>query len=161
MKQKIITTSPEQTKELGGRLARRVLKSGPADGARIFGLRGELGSGKTTFVQGFAKALGIRENIASPTYLLVKRYALPVAGSELSFTDLYHIDCYRLQRGEELLALDWADIRDNPASLVLVEWPEKIEKILPLDTPNILFEHLIPSKRRITPPHAPACGRGS
>jgi len=74
MEQKYITYSAAQTKNLGERMAQKILKSSVNKGAVVISLKGELGSGKTTFLQGFARGLGIKNRILSPTFVLMKKY---------------------------------------------------------------------------------------
>lgn len=89
--------------------------------AFVVGLSGELGAGKTAFVQEVARALGISRPVASPTYTIVQTYPVehPV------FTRLVHVDAYRLQSGEAG-TIGWEEYVSNPENLVLVEWPERI-----------------------------------
>lgn len=89
-------------------------------------LQGELGAGKTTFVQGLARALGIRRPITSPTFTLASEYC----GDTLR---LIHFDLYRLRSPDELLAMGFEDLLDEQA-LIAVEWPERAEGLLPADT---------------------------
>ena len=117
---RIITNSTTQTKKMGKKLA-QTLKDN-----EILILVGELGSGKTTFVKGLAKGLGVDANITSPTFVLVKSYKLKTK----SYDKIYHIDCYRLTP-EELAALNFQEIINNPQNIILIEWAEKIKKILP------------------------------
>ena len=84
-------------------------------------LNGELGSGKTVFVKGFAKALGIQETVTSPTFSLVKEYH----DGEMS---LFHIDVYRMEDSKENFGLD--DYL-NQEGICIIEWPEMIEEQLP------------------------------
>lgn len=97
------------------------------ESATILALHGDLGAGKTTFTQTLAKELGIHEHVQSPTYVLMKKY--PIQFNR--FTTLVHIDAYRLERPEEFLTLKSEEFLGNPAALVLVEWPEKAEGMLP------------------------------
>ncbi len=103
--------------------------------ATIIALRGELGAGKTTFVQEFARKLGIIETIQSPTYVLMKSY--PFSGDRTSFgrprrfDRLVHIDAYRLESPEEFSTLKPQEFLDDPKALVLVEWPERLGNLLP------------------------------
>ena len=135
------TMSPKQTKNLAAKIAGSIPSKGPV----VFGLQGELGSGKTTFVQGFAKSLGIKEKVLSPTFLIVKRFAIPNTERFL-----YHIDCYRVENSKELLQLGWKDIVQDPKNIVLVEWAERIKEILPKDIRMIEFLHEGQNKRTIT-----------
>lgn len=135
------TISSKQTKNLAAKIAESIPSKGPV----VFGLRGELGSGKTTFVQGFAGALGIKEKVLSPTFLIIKRFAIPQTERFL-----YHIDCYRVESSKELLRLGWKDIVQDKKNIVLVEWPERIKEILPRDIRMIEFLHEGQNKRTIT-----------
>jgi tRNA threonylcarbamoyladenosine biosynthesis protein TsaE len=93
--------------------------------AAIFALKGELGAGKTTFVQGFFKGLGIGKRTLSPTFIIMRRHAL---GKK---RNVFHIDAYRLKKAEDLRALDFGNIAADPRNIVLVEWADRIKKILP------------------------------
>lgn len=90
-------------------------------------LRGELGAGKTTLTKSIAKELEVKEDIVSPTFVIMKRYNI----SKDNFENLFHVDAYRIENEEEILVLGWEEIIKNRKNLVLVEWPEKIEKYLP------------------------------
>jgi tRNA threonylcarbamoyladenosine biosynthesis protein TsaE len=103
--------------------------------ATVVGLQGDLGSGKTTFVQAIAEALGVRDTVTSPTFVIMKRYAL----HDVRFTNMIHIDAYRLESGEELRVLGWDNISRDPHNLVLVEWPERVADVLPEGTDTIQF----------------------
>jgi tRNA threonylcarbamoyladenosine biosynthesis protein TsaE len=99
--------------------------------ASVVGLSGELGAGKTTFVQTLAKELGIGETVQSPTYVLMKSYAI----SSHYYTRLVHIDAYRLSNANEFAALKPEQFLNDPHVLVCVEWPEKVDGALP--TPDL------------------------
>lgn len=92
--------------------------------ATVVTLSGELGAGKTAFVKAVAGAFGITEHVTSPTFVLMRLYALPENSS--GFTRLVHIDAYRLTKREELSALGFDDIIKTPKNLVLLEWPESV-----------------------------------
>lgn len=96
-------------------------------GATIVALSGELGAGKTTFTQGLAAALGVEETVASPTFILEKRYLL----NGTPWRQLIHIDAYRLNGEHELQALEWEGIIADPGNLILLEWPERISGAIP------------------------------
>lgn len=97
------------------------------EGALVVCFRGDLGSGKTTLTKAIAKELSIKEDIVSPTYVIMKRYSI----SKDDFENMFHIDAYRIEKEEEILVLGWEEIIKDGKNLVLVEWPEKIEKYLP------------------------------
>lgn len=105
------------------------------DSATIVALRGNLGAGKTTFVQALAKELGVRDLLQSPTYVLMKSYPIEFD----RFTLLVHIDAYRLEKPEEFRTLKPETFLHNPQVLVLVEWPEKVEGALPEPDMTIEF----------------------
>ena len=141
------TQNTEETRRLAGQIGKD-LKSLPASwrGGKILALYGELGSGKTTFVQGLARGLGIKRRILSPTFILVRSY--PLKDSELP--TLYHIDLYRLHSTKEARSLGLEEIWRNPQNICAIEWAEKIKEILPKERWEIHFEYENESKRRIT-----------
>ena len=108
-------------------------------------LSGELGSGKTTFVQCAARTLGVKENITSPTFVLIKSYKLQVA----SYKNLYHIDAYRLESGAELAKLGFEEIVANPDNLIFLEWPERVSEVLPANFLTIKFAFIGEATRAI------------
>lgn len=143
-KQSVISKSVAETKKFAGLLAESLIPR--KKGAVVIGLEGNLGSGKTTFAQGFAKGLGIKEKILSPTFVILKKFKI----RNSKFNNFYHIDCYRLRGPKELLALGWEEIIANPKNIVIVEWAERVKKILPKDTLWASLEHAGQKKRKIT-----------
>ncbi len=108
------------------------------DTAVLISLSGELGAGKTTFVQAFAKELGIEPVVQSPTYVLMKSYELPTSShQDLKFTKLVHIDAYRLEKPEHFTALKPETFLSDPKNIVCIEWPERVEGALP--TPDLVI----------------------
>ena len=136
-KQSTISKSAAETQRFAASLAKSL--TARVEGAFVIGLEGNLGSGKTTFAQGFAKGLGIKEKILSPTFVILKK-----------FKNFYHIDCYRLKGPKELLLLGWKEIVGNPKNIVVVEWAERVKKILPQNTLWASLEHAGQKKRKIT-----------
>jgi tRNA threonylcarbamoyladenosine biosynthesis protein TsaE len=90
-------------------------------------IQGEMGAGKTTFVQALLKELGIQNPDGSPTYAIVHEYATFLG------TKAYHLDCYRIENERDLTQLGLDELFDENAYF-FVEWPDKIEKILPEHT---------------------------
>lgn len=116
--------------------------------ALVFGLRGDLGSGKTTFVQTVAKYFEIEEFVTSPTFVIQKKYKIK-KDNHFGFENLIHIDAYRLEKAEEILMLDWEENISNSNNLIFVEWPEKIKEALPKNTKEIFFEFVDEITRKI------------
>lgn len=146
-----ITNSFKQTQELAKELAIFLkARAKKEKNAQVVGLIGELGSGKTTFIQGLAKGLGIKEKITSPTFVLLKKYQTQATRYRLHVTSFYHLDCYRLKSAKDLPALGFEEIRQRPKTVVLIEWAEKVKKQLPPNTLFIKFEYLDKNKRKIS-----------
>lgn len=122
---KIITKAAEETKEFARELAAQFINGG------ILALSGDLGAGKTTFAQGFAQGLGIKDRIVSPTFLIIRQY--PIPGQNNFF---YHIDLYRMEN-INLKDSGLEEIISDPTNVVLIEWAEKIADHLPKYIQNL------------------------
>lgn len=131
--------------QLGGLTARRL----DSKTAKILALTGDLGSGKTTFTQGFAKGLGIKQGIISPTFILLRIYKIPDTGYQIR--NLYHLDLYRLEKNieEEVRNLGIEEIWQNSKNIVLIEWAEKIKDMIPKEAKWIKFEMVNDTERKI------------
>lgn len=134
------TCSAKETQEIAQKLARKF-----ANGA-VLALTGDLGSGKTTFTQGLARGLGIKEKVISPTFILMRQYLLPKNPK----ARLFHIDLYRFENVRDMESLGLSEIFANPKNVVLIEWAEKLGKLLPKNTVKIEFEHLGQDLRQIS-----------
>ena len=134
------TGSAEETRKTAEDLAQELDKLDEQEGrpgwARVIALHGELGSGKTTFVQGFARHYGVKDTVNSPTFLIMKKY--PLTGAHRGGS-LYHFDLYRLGGEEELLDLGWEELLGEAQSIILVEWPEKAGGILPAERIDVFL----------------------
>lgn len=132
------TTSAGQTQALAARLA-AALCAGD-----ILALSGDLGAGKTTFVQGLARGLGITATVTSPTFVLINRYRA------LDGRLLHHADCYRL--ADAPLEMWDAGLGDLFAGedIVVVEWADRIPGLLPAEYLDIAFAYLDEDRRRLT-----------
>ena len=117
--------SPEMTEAWGERIGRA------AQQGDLIDLRGELGAGKTCWVRGFARGLGIRDAIRSPTFTICHVHC----GDQV----LFHLDAYRLEDPAELLIQGWDEMRAQ--GVVVVEWGERIEELLPSDRLMIRLRH--------------------
>ena len=124
---KIITKSAKETAEVGERLAIGLKPS-------IICLYGDLGSGKTTFTQGFARGLGSTTRLLSPTFIIVRRYQI----SKKDF-QLYHVDLYRLQTISEMEGIGLPEIFTDLASYTVIEWAERLGTLLPKKRIDVHF----------------------
>lgn len=143
MKQAFKTKRFEETQKIGFDIAQNLA------GKNVLALYGNLGSGKTTFVQGLAKNLGIEQKIISPTFIIVRRYEIPINSTIQQFNNFYHIDLYRIENKKDLDGLGLGEILNDQSNLVAIEWPEKIDKLLPNNTIKFYFEYLGDDKRQI------------
>lgn len=125
--------------------SQRLLENFPD--ARVLAFTGEVGAGKTTFIQQICKQLGILEVVSSPTFALVNEYGYIDAQSG-SKNSAYHLDLYRLRNIEEALDIGIEDYLYS-GKYCFVEWPEIIEPLLPEDTLRIHLEILSDSQRKM------------
>ena len=96
-------------------------------------LIGKLGAGKTTFVKGLAKGLGIVSRIISPTYVIVRQHSVPSTNYQIldgKVATLYHLDLFRLTTTQEALAIDLKDYLEDKRGIVAIEWPELSQKLV-------------------------------
>ncbi|MBA7599007.1 tRNA threonylcarbamoyladenosine biosynthesis protein TsaE [subsurface metagenome] len=138
MKFEFFTSTPSQTKKAGRFLAEEILKSKPGKKAFVVGLVGDLGGGKTTFLQGFSQGLKIKGKILSPTFIIMRR-----------LNNFYHIDCYRIKKPQELIALGLKKIMANPKNIVAVEWADRVRQFMPPNTIWVNFGFINEKKRKI------------
>jgi tRNA threonylcarbamoyladenosine biosynthesis protein TsaE len=114
--------------------------------ATVLGLVGDLGSGKTTFTQALARELGVEENVTSPTFVIEKFYPL----KHKKWQRLVHIDTYRLNKPEELAHLRFQELLDDSQTLIVIEWAERVEVLLPADYHRINFKFIDEETREIS-----------
>ena len=107
--------SPEETKLFASNYAKKI------SNGKVIALIGNLGSGKTTFSQGFAKGLGIGDSVISPTFKLVSEYN--------GIRPLYHIDCYRLESSADFLNIGGENFLNNIDGITLIEWADRMKDI--------------------------------
>lgn len=122
-----MTQSAEEMKAIAREITLPFL-SVPRTKALVYALRGDLGAGKTTFTQGIAETLGITEPVVSPTFTIMKIYQTQ---EKSVFSHLVHIDAYRLENAEELARLGWNPLVEDPKNCIVIEWPERVEKLIP------------------------------
>jgi tRNA threonylcarbamoyladenosine biosynthesis protein TsaE len=116
--QRFVSSSPEETRQLGRVLSRHLPERG------VVLLIGDLGAGKTTLTKGIVEGLGVAsaDEVTSPTYTIVHEYGDP--------TRVYHVDLYRLDTEQEVKALGFEDLLESDA-LILIEWGERFPALLP------------------------------
>lgn len=133
---RIVSKSPERTREIGEALG-RLLEKGA-----VVALVGRLGSGKTVLTQGLAKGLGVDpdEYVSSPSFALVNRYTGTVP--------IYHIDTYRLGGEAEMVALGYEEYFE-PDGVTIIEWADKVEKLLPEKCLRIAIRIVDPTTREL------------
>lgn len=114
----------------------------PQDKAHVVALHGDLGVGKTTFTQYLAQQLGVTEAVNSPTFVLMKGYETPNG----QYEKLVHIDVYRTDSPVEMVPLKFANLLEEPRTLICIEWAEKIKDLLPPETVHVRFAHIDKSR---------------
>jgi tRNA threonylcarbamoyladenosine biosynthesis protein TsaE len=131
---KVITSSEEQTKKLGDKLARK-LRPGS-----FVGLSGPLGSGKTTLIKGICKGLGVKELVRSPYFVIMTQYP--------GKFKVYHFDLFRLESADELSSVGYEEYFYGDG-ICLVEWAEKAKKLLPRERIDVFLKIVSESEREI------------
>lgn len=143
-----ISKSVKETQKIAQDLAKKIVNSRIGKEAKVLAFEGELGAGKTTFIQAFAKALGIEQNLTSPTFVLLKQYELPIQDGQI-FEMFIHIDAYRLNEGKDLLLLGVGEMIKNPKNIIAIEWSERVADILPKEYIKVHLDHISEEERRI------------
>lgn len=137
----MITRSHKETLAYGQKFAWRL------KGGEVIGLVGELGSGKTTFTQALAKALHVKENITSPTFVILKNYPAKIDDKKIDFV---HVDAYRMEKPEDIESVGLSDYLNRQDTIIVIEWADKIKKILPKGTIYINFDYIAENTRKIS-----------
>ena len=109
--------------------------------ATVVALSGNLGAGKTTLAQELGKLLEIKENIISPTFVIMKIYKINSSKYKTYFKQMVHIDAYRLESSDELTKIGWEELEGNKDNLIIIEGPENVKKHLKNDAYWIKLEH--------------------
>lgn len=138
--EKIITRSEKETLAYGKKLAQK------CRGGEIFGLIGNLGAGKTILAKGLAKGLGIKSMVNSPTFVIMKIHNLR---GQKNIKKFCHIDAYRLKSAKDLEAIGALDYLNRADTVTLIEWADRVKKILPRGSTIIEIKHLEHDKREI------------
>jgi len=126
----ITTKSADATRTFGKEFAAKL------SGGDVVSLYGDLGSGKTQIVKGICLGLGVTQTVNSPTFIIVNEY------SSGRFPRIFHFDLYRMKTQDEILNMGFLDYIDS-SSIVLIEWPERVEDLLPEGTIKIHIAHTV------------------
>lgn len=137
-----VSRSPDQTRRIGARLGAS-LQAGD-----VICLQGDLGAGKTTFVQGVAQGWGSLDSVSSPTFIIVNEYRRDDSSR------LFHMDAYRLDSALEAEQLDLDTMLADGA--LLIEWPDRMDSLIPVDNLWINIEHIVDGERKML---FKACGK--
>lgn len=166
MTEEMHTKSAEETQQFANNLAQKL------HGGDVLLLYGNLGAGKTTFVQGLANGLGIERRIISPTFIILRTYEIPSLSSRAQPRDLsqvkeisrsinrprndslevknfYHVDLYRLQSEREIEDIGLPSFMGDKENIVVIEWPERLGSLIPKNAWKLFFENEGEDKRKI------------
>lgn len=148
-KEIFITNSFEETQKIGEEFAKKLIGGG------VVALHGDLGGGKTTFTQGIARGLGIKNRIISPTFIVLRTYKLKTENLKQKTTLknsklFYHIDLYRIETKNDIEGLGIDEILKNKDNIVVIEWAERLGNLLPKQRIDVYFEYINENKRKIT-----------
>ncbi|HYF10395.1 MAG TPA: tRNA (adenosine(37)-N6)-threonylcarbamoyltransferase complex ATPase subunit type 1 TsaE [Candidatus Paceibacterota bacterium] len=139
----LTSRSLADTKNLAESLLERLV-SAPRKGASVLALYGDLGSGKTALTKEIAALLKVRDVVNSPTFVLEKVYKV----EHPTWKRLIHIDAYRLEEPQELEHLGWKEIAADAENLIVVEWAEQVEGLIPAHALRVRAEFVDESTRR-------------
>lgn len=142
MEETFLTHSAEETQRLGKQLTQAMMPG------TLVCLAGDLGAGKTTFTQGFLEGLGAARPYVSPTFVIMKQYDLAVPTAS-GIERVYHADAYRVET-KDFETLGFAEWCADPKGIVILEWPERVEAIIPEKARHISFLWKSETEREIT-----------
>lgn len=137
-----ITKSSKETQKLAQKFAKEL------KGDEVIALFGNLGSGKTTFVQGLAKSLGVKERIISPTFIIIREHNVRINDKGLRINKFYHVDLYRVHADRQIEE-ELKELFKNKNRIVAIEWAEKIGDLLPKKRIEIYFDYISDNERKI------------
>lgn len=143
MIREIESVSEKQTEEIAADFAK---KTPPGT---VVALYGELGAGKTVFARGFARGVGVTETVSSPTFTIMQEYKLNKDAKAKGISWFYHLDLYRIESPESALVFGVDEYLSNDNAVLLVEWAERIEKLLPKNTVRVEISHSGENTRKI------------
>jgi tRNA threonylcarbamoyladenosine biosynthesis protein TsaE len=147
----ILSKKLEDTRNTARKVLDYAVKCADGNSATVIGLYGDLGAGKTAFVKEIASVVGIKENVLSPTFVILKRYDIKNRTKQYSevFKNLIHIDAYRLEGSNNLEQLNWNEISKNSENIIFIEWPDNIKEVLPNNIIKVYFKFIDEDTREI------------
>lgn len=148
MEDTVLITSAGKMYEFGKQFSQKIKEGG------VVALSGNLGAGKTTFVQGVARGLGITHRIISPTFIIVRSYVMNprsfvCAQDDKNLQMFYHIDLYRTSGQKKQEYAEIEELTENPQNIVVIEWAERMEKWLPKKRWDLYFSYIDKEKREV------------
>ncbi len=145
MEEVFLSKNAEETQEFAQKFAEKIASGG------VMLLYGDLGAGKTTFVQGLAKGLGIQKRIISPTFVIVRQYGISNVKYQIANSKFfYHVDLYRLQTEKEIEGLGLTELMKNLDNVVVIEWPERLGSLTPSKRWELKFKVISDNEREIS-----------
>jgi len=141
-----ISPSTIETKRIGEIFGNIIKKTPRLSHARVIGLQGDLGAGKTTLTQGIAKSFGIKKRITSPTFVLLKQFPIKTG----RYRKFIHIDAYRLSSFSDLEPLKIHSLLQDSASIIFIEWIKNVSSKTLNNCGTIILKHKKESERTIT-----------
>lgn len=144
--QTITTNNAKETEKLGEEVAAYIIASRKEGTVvpHIVCLYGELGAGKTVFTKGFAKGLRLPSRLVSPTFIIIRRY-----DTQKYVQHLYHVDLYRLHKIEDIEALDLVELFKDRHAIVVVEWAERLGRLMPSRRIDVRWKTVVDDTRTI------------
>ncbi len=139
--EEITTKNLEETQIFAEELAKKM------KGGEVLLLSGDLGAGKTSFTQGFAKGLGISQRIISPTFIIMRSY--DILENEKGFKKFFHVDLYRTESEHDIEGLGLLELMSDKENIVVIEWPDRLGKLKPEKRWEISFTTLSENSRKI------------
>ncbi len=135
MKKSFLVPSASETEALGEQLGSRLR------GGEVIELSSDLGGGKTTLVRGIARGAGSSDHVSSPTFTVSKEYHVAKLDIESNELRIHHFDFYRLPEAG-IVALELAELLEDPINVVIIEWSDVVQKVLPVDHIKITLERV-------------------